>query len=52
MFNNVIELYHKTYQMFCFDTSMKNSFVDSPGGQSACRIIERRLVGREEKSVR
>lgn len=27
VFNSVIELYHETSQMFCFDTSMKNSFV-------------------------
>ena len=35
MFNSVIELYHEASQMFCFDISMKNSFVDFSGGHSA-----------------
>lgn len=44
VFNSVIELYHETSQLFCFDTSMKNSFVDFfffffSGGHSACRIV-------------
>lgn len=52
VFNSVIELCHETSQMFCFDISVKNSFVDFSGGHSACRIVGRSVVEREEKSVR
>ena len=52
VFNSVIEWYLETSQMFCFAISMKNSFVDFSGGHSACRIVGRRVVEREEKSGR
>lgn len=52
VFNSVIELCHETSQMFCFGISMRNSFVDFSGSYSACRIVGRRVVEREEKSGR